>query len=311
MSQITRVNTQVDDEENQAIIDWLTKNRTGHLGPYMYTDTTDDARWEKGHSSPHYYVGKDEKETLALALNDICVSARALIDLGPGGEKSLRAKSLPILERIGAEEYYPVDLSPTFAKDAGSFVLKEHGTGGRPIISNFYESIPLVKDQSLIMLLGLTLGNIETITSHDLLMKRVSNIFSVYRQAVGKKGWFLVSIDANSNGDEIVACYDNPEFGSLVMSCPRRFIDIADFKYGVRWSSDNYQLATGIVSQRDQVVSFDNDIFTVEHGEFFPVLNSYRFPVAFTISAAMASGWTPKKQWSATGRVHYLLFEST
>ncbi len=64
---------------------------------------------------------------------------------------------------------------------------------------------------------------------------------------------------------------------------------------------------------KQQELQFDKSMmegeeFAIEKGEFLPVLNSYRFPVLFVQEAATQAGWMHQKTWSATGRVHYLLF---
>ena len=82
------------------------------------------------------------------------------------------------------------------------------------------------------------------------------------------------------------------------------------FDYDVVWTAENYQLATGLRSNRDQLIRFDGDEFPVEQGDFFPVLNSYRFPTLFAIDAASHAGWSHVQTWSATGRIHYLLFSA-
>ncbi len=293
---------------NKALIEWLSGEVTGHLGTFMYTDDADDQRWKNGHSAATYYLGRDDKATFNLAINELGVHANSFLDLGPGGEASVRAKSLPIMKAIKASNYYPVDLSPTLAKAALAFMNEELGADGTTIITDFFDHIPGVKANALIAIMGGTIGNFETYTDIVLLQKRLSQIFSIYRQAVGTRSYFLVSFDANTNGKEIVDCYDNPEFGGLVRTCVDRVIDTSGFDYHVAWTPENYQLATGLRSNRDQIIKFAEKEFAVEKDEYLPVLNSYRFPFPFVIEAAEKARWSHVKTWSATGRTHYVLF---
>jgi len=293
-----------------ALHEWLSGEVTGHLGAYMYTDDHDDNRWKNGHSAAAYYYGRDEKASLSLVLNDLGVVVDNLLDLGPGGEASVLSKSLPLMRALKAKNYYPVDLSPTFANEALATMKKEVDVGGDIIITDFFDYIPCKKTNALVAIMGGTIGNLETYTEPHKLQNRLSRIFSSYRNAVDGNSYFLVSIDANNNGEEIVACYDNPEFGRLIRSCIERVIDTSGFDYHVAWTPENFQLATGLRANRDQIITLDGEQYAIEKGEFLPVINSYRFPVDFVKEAATQAGWHYQRAWSASGRVHYLLFKS-
>ena len=177
------------------------------------------------------------------------------------------------------------------------------------MITDFFDNIACVKTNALLAIMGGTIGNFETHTDLQKLQSRLSQIFSSYYYAVEGTSYFLVSFDANDNGKEIVDCYNNPEFGCLVRSCVDRAIDTSGFDYHVKWTPENYQLATGLQANRDQIINFDGEQFAIETGEYLPVLNSYRFPVDFVKEAATQAGWQHQQTWSATGRVHYLLFK--
>ena len=293
----------------QAIHDWLSGEVTGHLGAYMYTEDKDDHRWKDGHSAEAYYLGRDDKATFDLAVKDINLNIKHFIDLGPGGEASVQAKSIPMMKALSATDYFPVDLSPALANEALATMKEALPTvDGKPVIADFFENIPDRKDNALLAIMGGTIGNFETHASEDGLLSRLSEIFSIYRRAVGSNSYFLVSFDANTNGQEVVAAYDCPQFDYLIRGCVERAIDTSGFDYKVNWTPDNYQLALGFRSNRDQIIHFDGAQYAVEKDEYLPVLNSYRFPVAFVTEAAKKAGWEHQKTWSATGRTHYMLF---
>ena len=293
-----------------ALQDWLSGNISGHLSPFMYTEDSDDHRWKNGHSSQAYYVGRDEKATFDLACGDLNLLVENFIDLGPGGEASVLSKSLPIAKETMAANYLPIDLSPTMAYAAAQTITKTLNIEATPIIGDFFESFQFNKPNALITLLGLTFANLETYDNQISLQHRLVQILSNYRRAVTGSSFFLVSFDANTNAQEIIGCYNNNEFGDLIRSCIDRAIDTSDFEYHVRWTPENYQLATGLRSTRDQMVAFNDARFAVEQDEFLPILNSYRFPVSFVTDAAAKAGWEHLKTWSATGRVHYVLFRT-
>lgn len=290
-----------------AIRDWLSGSTSGHLGPHMYTADNDDLRWKNGHSSEVYYVLKDEKAVFDLTLKELDVAAENFIDLGPGGLDSVLSKSLPLARKIKASAYYPIDLSPSLANAALSAI----NIPGKALIADFYEPLSLSKPNAFFSLLGLTAGNFETCSDKDALHCRLSEIFSHYKRASYGKSYFLVSLDANENKNEILACYQNKEFGELVRSCVTRAIETNGFDYDVTWTPEKHLLAAGLRSNQDQIIKYLGEEFPLEKGDFLSVVNSYRFPVSFALQAAMDAGWRHLKTWTKSQRIHYLLFETT
>ncbi|MDE1902172.1 MAG: L-histidine N(alpha)-methyltransferase [Alphaproteobacteria bacterium] len=309
MNASLRKHHQSDDDFTRAIQQWLAGEVTGHLGSHMYTSDINDQRWVQGHSAPTYYFKADEKATLDLVVRDINIDVDSLIDLGPGGEASVLAKTLPLLNAVKAQEYLPVDLAPTLARSAVKIVHKQSGVSGHPIIADFFKPMSLRKPNSLLAFMGGTLANIETYADKNLLQKRLTDIFSDYAKVISYHGYMLVSFDANTNIQEIMECYNNAQLGRLITSCVDKAVDTSGFDYDVVWTGNNYQLATGLRSKRDQVVPFNGRQYSLEKGEFLPVLNSYRFPVEFVKEAASLAGWQHRRTWSATGRTQYLLFK--
>ncbi|MDP9128502.1 MAG: L-histidine N(alpha)-methyltransferase [Pseudomonadota bacterium] len=293
---------------NVALKSWLSGTMSGHLGPYMYTDDRDDHRWKEGHSSDAYYVGLDDKKTFDLMIKDFNGRAETIFDLGPGGLDSVSAKSLPLARAAMAANYLAVDLSSTLASAAADHIGRELNIQSQPVINNFFDDFTYSAANAFIVLMGGTLGNLETHKTALSLKKRLAQIFSSYRTAVKQSGSFLVSFDANSEVDEILKCYQNPQLGRLVHSCLDRSMDTTSFDYQVTWSPENYRVALNLRSKRDQLISFDGEQFAIREGEDLSVLNSYRFPVDFVIEAAESVGWVHWKTWTATGRVHYVLF---
>ena len=293
-----------------AIKEWLSGEVTGHLGAYMYTDDSDDHRWKDGHSAETYYLGKDDKTTFDLVLKDLDLKVDSLFDLGPGGEASVKAKSVPLIRAIQAKKYFPIDLAPALAQAASTFAANATGVSGNAITADFFEPIETVKPNALLAFMGGTLGNIETHLEPKSLQSRLAKIFTNYKKMVAENSHMLVSFDANTNAQEVVDCYQSKEFDKLIHSCVDRAIDTDNFDYDVTWTEKNYQLALGLRAHEDRIIKFDGEEFAIEKDEFLPVLNSYRYSVPFVTEAATQAGWMHQKTWTATNRVHYLLFRA-
>ncbi|MBV8060058.1 MAG: L-histidine N(alpha)-methyltransferase [Alphaproteobacteria bacterium] len=107
-----------------------------------------------------------------------------------------------------------------------------------------------------------------------------------------------------------MSCYQNGGIERLIRGCIEKAIDITDFEYDATWQPDTMRLAMGLRSKRDQIIHFDGVQHAIEKGEFLSVLNSYRYPAEFVVDAASEAGWDHVQTWSATGRVHYQLYET-
>ncbi|MFY9286901.1 MAG: L-histidine N(alpha)-methyltransferase [Alphaproteobacteria bacterium] len=295
---------------------WLSGDPSVNLAADMYINDKDDTRWAQGHSSDAYYVERDEHETFDLVARELNAKAQNVFDMGVGGKKAVLSKGLPIAKKVGAKYYYAFDLAPTLANDAAILAKSELGIDSASVVCDFFDRLPMGHPNTLIALLGLTLGNLETYSDSENVKSRLIEIFSNYASAVTSKGintgqsHLLISYDANRNEREIRACYDNPEFEGLIRSYIQRAIDTSNFDYEVvvRPTKDVDFLSLGLRSKCDQIVHFNGREFAVEKGEFFPVINSSRFSIPFMTDAAVKAGWKPKNIWSATGRVQYQHF---
>lgn len=293
-----------------AMHNWLSGNITGALSTYMYTDDPNDMRWKNGHSANTYYVSDDEKSVLNIVLKEINLAVENYIDLGPGGKDAVLSKSIPLMQAVKANSYYPVDISSVFAKTALATVKEHTNKSGQPVIADFFEKIPIVKEDAILTIMGATACNFETIIERKYLKERLSKIYSNWRSVISKRGYFLLSFDANENEHEIVSCYNNAEFSDLVRSCIAKDIDTQGFDYEVVWTPNNYQLATGLRSNREQDIVYCGTKYHIAKGIFLPVLNSYRLPEHFVIDAANNAGWRHIKTWTVTGKMHYCLFQA-
>jgi Histidine-specific methyltransferase, SAM-dependent len=295
----------------------LYANPYTNLAPFMYVEDSDDHRWKDGHSGDRYYLGRDDKATHLIAMNDPAfdgVTVQNYFDMGPGGREAVLAASEPTGKKFGAKNWYFFDRSDALAIDAANLVQKRLGVNALPVICDFFEKLPIVKSNTLITIPGGTIQNVETHNSPDTLQRRIKQIFSHYRYAVsgGRKdeqarNHLILGFDANENDREILDCYENEQFGGLVCGLVQRAFDITGLTYHVtlkRMSGIGF-LSTGIRATRNVTIEFDGQRFPLQSDQFIPVLNSYRLPVAFMTEAITQAGWTLNKTWTATDRSHY------
>jgi len=298
---------------------WLSGDSSVNLAPDMYIGDLDDYRWTKGHSSHNYYVKRDEQATFNIVKNNLHINVDNIFDMGVGGKQAVRDVGLSLAKIVCAKNYFGFDLATILAENAAEQALSE-GLNAAPVICDIFEKLPFKKQNTLIALLGLTLGNIETYDNPKDVQNRFRDIFTHYANSVifpdykprppNKRNHLLISYDANRNIQEVKNCYLNQEFGNLVRSCIDKAIDTNNFDFDVvlRETPEVLFLATGLRSKRDQIINFNDKEFAVEKDQFLPVLNSSRFSIPFMTEAAIQAGWVPANIWSATGRVQYQHF---
>jgi Histidine-specific methyltransferase, SAM-dependent len=295
----------------------LYANPYTNLAPFMYVEDSDDHRWKDGHSGHYYYLGRDDKATHQIAMNDPTfdgVRVQNYFEMGPGGREAVLGVSEPAGKKFQANNWYFFDRSDSLAIGAADLVQKRLGVNALPVICDFFEKLPIVKSNTLITISGGTIQNVETHTSPETLQRRVKQIFSHYLYAVSDarkdgcaRNHLILGFDANQNDREILACYENEQFGGLVCGLIQRAFDITDLDYHVtlkRISGIGF-LSTGLRATRKLTIEFDGRKFPLEPDQFIPVLNSYRLPVSFMTEAITQAGWTLNKTWTATGRSHY------
>ncbi len=295
----------------------LSANPYTNLAPFMYVEDSDDHRWKDGHSADEYYLGRDDKAAHHLAMSDPVfdgVKVENYFDMGPGGEAAVTSVSMPTGEKFGARNWFFFDRSDALAIGAAELVQRKLKVNAHPVICDFFERLPIVKSNTVLTIPGGTIQNVETHDSPESLQRRMKQIFGNYAYAVtgrqkseGETNHLIVGFDANQNDKEILACYENDEFGNLVTALAQRAFDTSNFAYHVnldRISGVGF-LATGIRAKRNTTVEFDGKTYNFAADQFVPILNSNRMPVSFMTQAITEAGWKPSRTWTATGRSHY------
>jgi uncharacterized SAM-dependent methyltransferase len=295
----------------------LSANPYTNLAPFMYVEDSNDHRWKDGHSADTYYLGRDDRTTHHIAMNDPVfdgIKVQNYFDMGPGGEAAVASVSIPTGVKFKAKNWFFFDRSDALAIGAAELVQKRLKVNAHPIICDFFEKLPIVKSSTILTIPGGTIQNVETHDTPHSLQRRMKQIFSNYAYAVtgrqtteGATNHLIVGFDANNNDKEILACYENDEFGHLVTGLARRAFDTSDFDYHVnlkRYAGVGF-LSTGIRAKRDNTVEFAGRVYEFKADQFIPVLNSNRMPVEFLTQAISNAGWRPSKTWTATGRSHY------
>ena len=280
----------------------------------------DGSRHTDGHSSPAYYVKHDEDETFNIAMREINARYDCFVDLGVGGEQAVLKRGLVAARAVCAEDYYACDIAPGLIQGAIKQAA-DHGFYAKSFECDIFEKLPFIRQDALIGILGLTIGNIETYKNPIAVKQRLIEIYQYYALAANhpnptspSKGGLLVGWDANMDIQDIEACYGNKQMADLIRSCPERVADTSKFDYHivserVKLNSEEEVcfVSLGLRARISHRMRCGEISIPVEADQFISVLNTDRFSVPLMVDAFRQSGWRPDKKqlWSATGRVHY------
>ena len=284
----------------------------------MYTGDADGSRHTNGHSSPAYYVMRDEDATFEIAMREIAARYENFIDMGVGGDEAVLRRGLVATRTVGARNYLAFDCAPALARRAAE-LADERGLYGEAFVCDIFDRLPVARPNTLVGILGLTIGNVETYRKPLAFKERLVGIYRNYAEAVTNpnrdaepKGGLIVGWDANMNPREIEACYGNTEMAELIRSCPSRVADTDKMDYHLKiekTSLDARQevcfVALGLRARVAHTVDVAGEAIAIQADQFFPVLNTDRFSIGFNADALERAGWNPAAKWSASGRVHY------
>jgi hypothetical protein len=273
--------------------------------PDPLLETLEQALEGKAEGIPLQLVGDDVNYVVDHMLN--AGKASAIID-------AVAARA------VGAEDYYACDIAPGLIQGAVE-LAERRGFYAKPFECDIFEKLPFIRPKTLIGVLGLTIGNVETYKNPESVKQRLTEIYRHYARAVTNpnptikpSGGLLIGWDANMNIKDIEACYDNPQMADLIRSCPERVADTSKFDYHivaerVKLNKDEEVcfVSLGLRARMAHLMPCGDGAVPVKADQFVPVLNTDRFSVPLMVDAFKRAGWRPdeKQLWSATERVHY------
>lgn len=279
-----------------------------NLAPYIYSTPdpsieNDPARGEEYYQilieDKDYYLYKEEIRLINTVASQIAAyvpQGANIIEFGPGTKMAFVNKSLPFIKAVKQlKSYVPVDLCKTYLVNTEE-VLKQElpEIAVKPLQDNFIENTDLVKifERSVVWFKGSTITNLSTSDCIDFLTK--------ISQALQPEGLLIVGVDANQNESSLKKAYSD-KMADLTLSTlywidrdlPVTNFNPAAFKYQPEWVPENYCFQHNVVSTSEQEFVFDGANISIEEGEKFHLLSSYKYPVEYFQSLAKKAGLEP------------------
>jgi uncharacterized SAM-dependent methyltransferase len=292
----------------------LSKRSVAVLGQYQYSHSeySDDPvrgalYWERFIASTDAYypiykegeIAQKYADDIARHVGDIDV----LVDIGPGSEKAVTEKTLPILNAFSSASYYaPIDICEDYVSGAQDLVKAR-----RPdirmasnIIDYNHEQALLPKGKKLAISFGSTVSNVPADERSPIPFDEVVKLLKTFGKVINGKGHLIITHDANNDEQSVVASYDHPDqraFGSNVMYRIQRDLNVSGnfkpqaWKYDPVWHAEKHLLAHTIKATADQTFMIDDELFQIRKGDEFILNTSYKYPVDLFREMTLKAGF--------------------
>jgi uncharacterized SAM-dependent methyltransferase len=266
---------------------------SGNLWPYLYgtpQDANDPVRGgilynEMLEGEKDYYLYKYEAE-LFQTKGNLLTSAigpnATFIELGPGSEKSIRLKTLPLLRSCSnLSGYVGIDISQPFVDKVLEVIRSElPGIATDGIQQDFtqLESLPEF-EKPVILFKGSTIANLRK--------DEVPVFITHIRELVGKKHYLLLVHDANQDEDSLMKAYDTPKMAAVMENIMCRVhrdvsadgMEPTAFSYKPEWEPDNHDLKHVLTATKAQKFDLKGQTVEIEEGKKFHTLSSFKYPI--------------------------------
>jgi len=261
---------------------------------------------------PEYYPTRIETALLEAHGQEIAGlvgQGRAVVEFGSGSS----VKTPLLLREIDAAAYVPIDISGEFLRQSSAELAAKFPD--LPIMSveaDFMKPVRLPAALSRCEMLGFfpgsTIGNFVPRTAVDLLRSM--------RDTLGDGAQLLIGIDRIKAEDRLVRAYDDAQgvtarFNLNLLERVNRELDgdipVRRFRHVARWNEDWNRIEMHLEATVDLCFEVSGQIVRMRKGETIHTENSHKYLPDQARLLLQASGWTPQRMWTDTGRNFMLM----
>lgn len=254
---------------------------------------------------PEYYPTRTEVsifERHLPAMAKAVGSQAHVVEFGAGAGTKTRL----LLDALTApKSYVAIDISAEFlgssmASLAAAYPLLDV----IPVVGDFMNASDMAatrlpEGNRLAFFPGSTIGN--------LLDHEIATFLRSVRAALGEDGQFLIGFDLVKSEDILVPAYDDAAgvtaaFNLNLLERINRELDgtfdMDGFSHEARWNDRGGRIEMHLVSQREQTVGVNGDLFNFKAGETIHTENSRKFKLDSFKMLAAEAGWTFRETWT-------------
>ncbi|MEE4359588.1 MAG: L-histidine N(alpha)-methyltransferase [Desulfococcaceae bacterium] len=280
---------------------------TGNLWPYLYSEPQNENDPVRGsvlynemlRKEKDYYLYSNESELLhnsGAQIASLIGPDATIVEMGPGGEKSFRDKTLPFLNTFThLQGYVGVDICQGFLETIleivrvsfpGLFVTGFHQDFSR------LENLPVFA-KSVIFFKGSTVGNLRDGEVRDLMSK--------FRRLISEGHYLVIVNDANQDEVSLMKAYDNPgvaAFTENIMYRVKRDLELSEmmpdaFRYQPEWKKESYDFRHILVATSGQKFHLRGRDVEIEKGQKLHILSSFKYPAEVFQEMVRPAGFEP------------------
>lgn len=265
--------------------------------------------WNNIINEKSYYLYKNEIALInecAPEIRNYTPKNPIFVDLGPGSIKSVKQKTLPVLNAFdNVKSYIPIDVSDTFLQEARNLIHQEYPlTKVTPIKADFYNYISSFSyyDDVIVYFPGSTIGNIAEEYDATTPINTIKHLKKL-KNIVGHSGTLIIGHDANQDVESLMKAYDNKALHNIVLyllhrmnwDLPIKGLNIDNFECIVKWHPEKYRISYYAKAKNKATVYLDDEKIIIPKGAELHIGNSYKYPVDVFKKIAQAAGFTPIK----------------
>ncbi len=308
----------------QDLRDLLTLERVSHVGPHQYEahsgqhdghSTSGPVMWARTESSelvnPDGNIFNAEENLIETRVRKelpaYIPEGVRVVELGPGTFTAFNKKTLLIIHALKSTTCTIVDKSHAFLKSIYDSKALLGIENLEQVEDDFFQPSRCYHDnddEALVTLLGSTLGNMLGPLRDKLPEAALVNALQNVANAT-RKGWLLVSIDTDQNGERVQAYYKKQEefqlniFDRLIAAglVDKRFKREA-IEYDTEWRSSSGQLGHMAVIKRKLKFALAGMEVVLRKGQRLHLKNSFKFKPEFFEKCCNLAGLELVKVWS-------------
>ncbi len=308
---------------NTAFVNALQGDNKNDLADFLYSMPINDNDPVQGaryydlilENCSDYYLYNAEIDMIDAYAKDIASSlpqSVSVIEHGPGPQKTIRRKTLPLLTALqDVKRYVAVDRNYAYAQLAGNYIkfsfpgIKIESIEGDQFDSalnySYYEN-------PLIIGFGGTLFNIDPANSENL-QDNIARHMRIWANQLGQRGYLLIAHDTNQHESSLLKAYSNKwneDFIRSVLYRVQRDLPLQNWTpnlwtYQVHWNPEKYQLDMGFVANDNQNIVLNGQTIEIKKDQYLHIESSYKLPADRFLEAAQAGGFEPVKTFSQPG----------
>ncbi|NCC22355.1 MAG: hypothetical protein EOM26_07820 [Alphaproteobacteria bacterium] len=327
-----------DRDFSISVDELLTGRKAGHLGLYHYgePDSACDPvngsdLWDRFvKNSPNYYQFRSENAIIpevAGFVADLTGSRPvSLVDLGPGSDTSLQAKTFPFLSSVDRiEKYIPVDISAEYLREIDGAVSARYPNLDVSLQQRNYFTDAVsfnVNSVPVFLFLSSNISNLPEADRNGNYEKHLGRILSHFHSCMRRPGYLVVSQDSNQDESSLIGAYGDPlhvDFSLNVLHRIKRdaldegcdTFDPESWIYQPEWFPERNLLAHSVYSAADQEISVLGRKYRVPRGSRLVLDNSHKYRVPDFLDVCRSSGFAPIKTFmDDSGRIAVHVLEA-